>query len=180
MAKWYCRRMMETIRDVSETRVGTGRHLRCLTNGEQKRACCAHCGLMMQMQLQMHPLGEHVVESVGRRLHGHIHSANQAVFVAGERFDGLLCPCVDIWFGAGGEKFAAGFWGDCRQNERSASAFSRHDPNNVHFILDGHPCPYLSPKTKRHNFCRYSGVIRKSPKKRRDGATLVAFFSQLL
>ncbi len=88
-------------------------YLLILTNGEQKRACCAHCGLMMQMQLQMHPLGEHVWQPMATDfLHGHILSANQAVFVLESDLTVCCVPSV-LTFGSEreAEKFAAGFGG---------------------------------------------------------------------
>ncbi len=93
-------------------------YLLILTSGEQKRACCAHCGLMLQMQLQMHQ--ENVWQPMATDfLHGHMLSANQAYFVLGSDLTVCCMPSV-LTFGSEqeAEKFAAGFGGTVvRMNE---------------------------------------------------------------
>ena len=76
-------------------------------SGEQKRACCAHCGLMMQSQFNS------VLQSLtADYLFGHMVSANQAVYVLGS--DLVIC-CVPsvLSFGSrqDADKFQKGFGG---------------------------------------------------------------------
>ena len=78
-----------------------------LENGEQKRTCCAHCGLMMQNQ------SRNILQSLtADYLFGHMISANQAVYVLGS--DLVIC-CVPsvLCFGSrlDAEKFQKGFGG---------------------------------------------------------------------
>mgnify|MGYP001202624611 CR=1 FL=1 len=78
-----------------------------LENGEQKRACCAHCGLMIQSQ------SKGAFQSLtADYLHGHIISANQAIYILGS--DLMIC-CVPsvLSFGSrqDAEKFQRGFNG---------------------------------------------------------------------
>lgn len=78
-----------------------------LGTGEQKRACCPHCGLMLKMQL------EEVWQAMATDfLHGHILSANQAFFVLGSDLTICCAPSV-LSFGSEGEakKFTTGFGG---------------------------------------------------------------------
>ncbi|HNB51172.1 MAG TPA: DeoR family transcriptional regulator [Anaerolineales bacterium] len=80
-----------------------------LADGEQKQACCPHCGLMMQMQMQK----EHVWQPMATDfLHGHILSANQAFFVIGSELTICCAPSV-LTFGVEreAEKFVVGFGG---------------------------------------------------------------------
>lgn len=76
-------------------------------NGEQKRACCAHCGLMLQSQKKK------TAQSLTTDyLRGHIISANQAVYVLGSELNVCCVPSV-LSFGSqqDAEKFQKGFGG---------------------------------------------------------------------
>ncbi len=78
-----------------------------LENGEQKRACCAHCGLMIQNQ------SKNVLQSLtADYLHGHIISANQANYILGSDLTICCVPSV-LSFGSrkDAEKFQKGFSG---------------------------------------------------------------------
>ncbi len=78
-----------------------------LENGEQKRACCAHCGLMIQSQS-----GDTWQSLTPDYLHGHMASANQAIYVIGSELNICCVPSV-LSFGAQqeAEKFQKGFGG---------------------------------------------------------------------
>lgn len=78
-----------------------------LQNGEQKRTCCAHCGLMMQNQFR------NILQSLtAHYLYGHMVSADQAIYILGS--DLTIC-CVPSVLGFGSqqdaEKFQRGFGG---------------------------------------------------------------------
>ncbi len=78
-----------------------------LESGEQKRACCAHCGLMIQSQ------SKDVLQSLtADYLHGHIISANQAIYILGSDLAICCMPSV-LSFGLrqDAEKFQKGFGG---------------------------------------------------------------------
>jgi hypothetical protein len=78
-----------------------------LESGEQKRACCAHCGLM----IQNHAKG--VLQSLtADYLRGHILSAGQAVYLIGSEMAVCCMPSV-LTFGSrqDAEKFQKGFGG---------------------------------------------------------------------
>lgn len=78
-----------------------------LENGEQKRACCAHCGLMIQSQSK-----DAIQSLTADYLHGHIISANQAVYILGSDLTICCGPSV-LSFGSrqDAEKFHTGFGG---------------------------------------------------------------------
>ena len=78
-----------------------------LESGEQKRTCCAHCGLMIQGQ------SKDILQSLtADYLHGHIINANQAIYILG--CDLTIC-CVPSVFSFGSrqdaKKFQKGFGG---------------------------------------------------------------------
>ena len=78
-----------------------------LENGEQKRACCAHCGLMIQSQ------SKGVLQSLAADyLVGHIISAAQATYILGSDLKICCVPSV-LSFGSrqDAEKFKKGFGG---------------------------------------------------------------------
>jgi DeoR/GlpR family transcriptional regulator of sugar metabolism len=78
-----------------------------LENGEQKRACCAHCGLMIQSR------AKDVSQSLTTDyLHGHIISANQAIYILGSDLAVCCVPSV-LSFGSrqDANKFQKGFGG---------------------------------------------------------------------
>ncbi|MFN8381021.1 MAG: DeoR family transcriptional regulator [Anaerolineales bacterium] len=78
-----------------------------LESGGQKRACCAHCGLMIQSQ------SKDVWQSLTPDyLHGHMVSANQAIYVIGSELNICCVPSV-LSFGSQkeAEKFQKGFGG---------------------------------------------------------------------
>lgn len=76
-------------------------------NGDQKRACCAHCGLMIQSQ------SKNVWQSLtADYLHNHMVSANQAVYIVGGELNICCVPSI-LSFGSKqeAEKFQKGFGG---------------------------------------------------------------------
>jgi DeoR/GlpR family transcriptional regulator of sugar metabolism len=78
-----------------------------LENGEQKRTCCAHCGLMMQNQ------SRNILQSLtADYLFGHMISANQAIYILGSDLTICCVPSV-LSFGSrqNAEKFQRGFGG---------------------------------------------------------------------
>ncbi len=78
-----------------------------LTNGEQLRACCAHCGLMLQQKI------EDVWQSFTTDfLHGHVVSTPQAVFLIENELTICCAPSV-LTFGnrKDAERFQKGFGG---------------------------------------------------------------------
>jgi Fe2+ or Zn2+ uptake regulation protein len=78
-----------------------------LESGEQKHACCAHCGLFLQSETKK------VVQSLtADYLHGHMVSTNQAVYVVGSDLN-ICCVPSAISFGSQqeAEKFQKGFGG---------------------------------------------------------------------
>jgi Fe2+ or Zn2+ uptake regulation protein len=78
-----------------------------LEGGEQKRACCAHCGLMIQSQSK-----DALQSLTADYLHGHIISADQAVYILGSDLTVCCVPSV-LSFGSrqDAEKFRKGFGG---------------------------------------------------------------------
>ncbi|MFZ5877907.1 MAG: DeoR family transcriptional regulator [Chloroflexota bacterium] len=78
-----------------------------LPNGEQRRACCAHCGLMLQAQTPN--AGQAMTADF---LHRHIVSAGQAVFLLESELTVCCVPSV-LSFGsrAEAERFQMGFGG---------------------------------------------------------------------
>lgn len=79
-----------------------------LESGEQKRACCAHCGLMIQSQSK-----DAWQSLTPDYLHGHMVSANQAIYVIGSELNICCVPSV-LSFGSQkeAEKFQKGFGGN--------------------------------------------------------------------
>jgi transcription elongation factor Elf1 len=78
-----------------------------LEGGEEERACCAHCGLMLQSRERK------VWQSLTVDcLHGHIISAGQAYYLAGSDLNLCCVPSV-LAFGSktDAEKFQKGFGG---------------------------------------------------------------------
>jgi DeoR family transcriptional regulator, copper-sensing transcriptional repressor len=78
-----------------------------LESGEQKRACCAHCGLMIQSR------AKDVSQSLTTDyLNGHIISASQAYYIIGSDLAVCCMPSV-LSFGSqqDAEKFQKGFGG---------------------------------------------------------------------
>lgn len=78
-----------------------------LSNGEQRKACCAHCGLMLQDQT------EGVLQSMTADfLYGHMLSANHAFYVMHSEVIVCCAPSV-LSFGTkqDSEKFSKGFGG---------------------------------------------------------------------
>ena len=78
-----------------------------MPSGEQRRACCAHCGLMLQGGT---PGASHAMTA--DFLHGHMVSAGQAVFLLGSELTVCCVPSV-LSFGspAEAERFQKGFGG---------------------------------------------------------------------
>jgi DeoR family transcriptional regulator, copper-sensing transcriptional repressor len=78
-----------------------------LENGEQKRTCCAHCGLMIHSQTR-----ESMQSLTADYLHGHIISANHAIYVLGSDLAVCCVPSV-LSFGSrqDANKFQKGFNG---------------------------------------------------------------------
>ena len=76
-------------------------------NGEQKRACCAHCGLMIHSQAK-----DAWQSLTADYLYGHMVSANQAIYVIGSELNICCVPSV-LSFGSQkeAEKFQGGFAG---------------------------------------------------------------------
>ncbi len=84
-------------------------------NGGQKRACCAHCGLMIQNQ------SKNAQQSLtADYLYGHIISANQAIFILGSDLTVCCVPSV-LSFGSrqDAEKFQKGFGGTLANMEEA-------------------------------------------------------------
>lgn len=78
-----------------------------MEDGEEKRACCAHCGLMLQSRSQ------NVWQSLtADYLYGHMISAGQAFFLVGSEVSVCCMPSV-LAFGnkVDAEKFQKGFGG---------------------------------------------------------------------
>ncbi|MBE0669859.1 MAG: DeoR family transcriptional regulator [Anaerolineales bacterium] len=76
-------------------------------NGEQKRACCAHCGLMIQSQ------SKGAWQSLtADYLHGHVVSANHAIYIFGSDLNVCCVPSI-LSFGSrqDADKFQKGFGG---------------------------------------------------------------------
>ncbi len=78
-----------------------------LSNGEQKNTCCAHCGLML------HTKTKGVWQSMTTDfLHGHMVSANQAIYLIGGDLNVCCVPSI-LTFGSRqeAERFQTGFGG---------------------------------------------------------------------
>lgn len=78
-----------------------------LENGDELRACCSHCGLMLQSR------SENVWQSLtADYLYGHMISAGQAIYLVGSEVSICCVPSV-LAFGskAEAEKFQKGFGG---------------------------------------------------------------------
>jgi transcription elongation factor Elf1 len=76
-------------------------------NGDKKRACCAHCGLMIQS------VSKKVKQSLtADYLHGHIVNANQATYLVGSELKICCVPSI-LCFASlhEAEKFQKGFGG---------------------------------------------------------------------
>ena len=78
-----------------------------LGSGDQRRACCAHCGLMLQ-QLVKGAWHSMTMDF----LHGHMISAHQAVYLVGCDLN-ICCVPTILTFGSRSEaaRFQAGFGG---------------------------------------------------------------------
>jgi predicted DNA-binding transcriptional regulator YafY len=78
-----------------------------LESGEQKRACCAHCGLMIQNRVK-----DSQQALTADFLRGHILSAEQAVYLLGSELTICCAPSV-LSFGSrqDAQKFQKGFGG---------------------------------------------------------------------
>jgi DeoR/GlpR family transcriptional regulator of sugar metabolism len=78
-----------------------------LGDGEQKHACCAHCGLMLQTQMK-----KASQSLTADYLHGHMISATQAFYILGSDLNICCVPSV-LSFGsqADADKFQKGFGG---------------------------------------------------------------------
>jgi len=78
-----------------------------LENGDELRACCSHCGLMLQSR------SESVWQSLtADYLYGHMISAGQAIYLVGSEVSICCVPSVLV-FGSRveAEKFQKGFGG---------------------------------------------------------------------
>jgi len=78
-----------------------------IESGEQKRACCAHCGLMIHSQAK-----DAWQSLTTDYLHGHIISANQAIYIIGSELNICCVPSI-LSFGSeqDAKKFQRGFGG---------------------------------------------------------------------
>ena len=88
-----------------------------MENEEEKRACCAHCGLMLQNRTQ------NVWQSLAADyLHGHMVSANQAFYLIGSDLTVCCVPSV-LTFGSksDAQKFQKGFGGQLLTMEEAVS-----------------------------------------------------------
>ncbi|MFN8410922.1 MAG: DeoR family transcriptional regulator [Anaerolineales bacterium] len=84
-------------------------------NGDQKRACCAHCGLMLQSQ------SKNAWQSLtADYLYGHMISAKQAIYVLGSDLNICCVPSI-LSFGTPqeAEKFQKGFGGTLANMEET-------------------------------------------------------------
>ena len=92
-----------------------------LENGEQKRACCAHCGLMIQSKTK-----EAFQSLTADYLHGHIISANQAYYIIGSELAICCVPSV-LSFGSrqDAERFQKGFNGTIASMEETIQSMHR-------------------------------------------------------
>ena len=90
-------------------------------NGEQKRACCAHCGLMIHSQAK-----DAWQSLTADYLYGHMVSANQAIYVIGSELNVCCVPSV-LSFGSQkeAEKFQAGFGGHLFTMEEAVAHLHR-------------------------------------------------------
>lgn len=78
-----------------------------LADGEQKTACCAHCGLML-----LHTTKDTWQALTMDFLHGHMISANQAIYLLGSDLN-ICCVPTILTFGSRleAERFQKGFGG---------------------------------------------------------------------
>lgn len=86
-----------------------------LKSGEQKRACCPHCGLMIQSQ------SKNALRSLtADYLYGHIISANQAIYNIGSSLTICCLPSV-LSFGSrqDADHFQKGFGGIITNSEEA-------------------------------------------------------------
>lgn len=86
-----------------------------LASGEQKNACCAHCGLMLQTQ------SRGIWQSMTMDfLHGHMISANQAIYLTGCDLNVCCVPTI-LTFGSRLEalRFQSGFGGKLASMEEA-------------------------------------------------------------
>ncbi len=88
-----------------------------LENGEEQRACCCHCGLMIQGQS-----GSGWQSLTTDFLYGHMVSANQAVYLLGSEVNICCVPSI-LSFGSrqDAEKFQKAFGGDLVNQEQVLS-----------------------------------------------------------
>lgn len=86
-----------------------------LENGKQKRACCSHCGLMLQSR-EKQTWQSLTVDY----LHGHMVSANQAIYLMGSDINICCVPSI-LSFGSQqeAEKFQRGFGGTLLDMEQA-------------------------------------------------------------
>lgn len=86
-----------------------------LQNGDEKRACCAHCGLMMHNRQ-----ADAWQSFTADYLHGHMVSAGQAVYLIGSDVSVCCVPSV-LSFGSAqdAEKFQKGFGGMLTDMEKA-------------------------------------------------------------
>jgi DeoR family transcriptional regulator, copper-sensing transcriptional repressor len=92
-----------------------------LDNGEELRACCAHCGLMLQSR------SPNVWQSLtADYLHGHMISVGQAFYLIGSELNICCVPSV-LAFGSKPEavKFQKGFGGQLFNMEQALKHLSK-------------------------------------------------------
>lgn len=90
-------------------------------NGEEMRACCAHCGLMMQSR------EKNVWQSLTvDYLYGHMISAGQAFYLVGSELNICCVPSI-LAFGSktDAEKFRKGFGGQLLDMEETIQHMHR-------------------------------------------------------
>jgi len=101
-----------------------------LSNGEQKTTCCAHCGLMLLT------VTKGTWQSMTMDyLHGHMISANQAIYLIGCDLNVCCVPTI-LTFGSRqeAEKFQSGFGGvlasmdDAIQHLMGMGHYMQHNP----------------------------------------------------
>ena len=86
-----------------------------MDNGEHKRACCAHCGLMLQSQ------SKNTIQSLtADYLRGHMISANQCTYLLASELT-ICCGPSILSFGSrqDAEKFQMGFGGELATMEET-------------------------------------------------------------
>lgn len=95
-------------------------------NGEEKRACCAHCGLMLQSREQ------NIWQVLAADyLYGHMISAGQAYYLIGSDLNICCVPSVLV-FGSKqeAEKFQSGFGGQLLDMNETVQHL--HGMNHMH------------------------------------------------